>query len=158
MATTFAEHARRAAPTHDRIAPRRPAGNHGTAARRVAPRTPVPAGTRCAARGHDPREIASWETIARRRSVASAVLAGALLAVVTWLLVIVGNNYADAVAPDPTGSALVHVRSNESLSSVAARVAPGYPVEAVVEQIRELNDLTSSGLVPGQPLVVPRYR
>ena len=82
----------------------------------------------------------------------------ALLAVVTWLLVIVGNNYADAVAPDPTGSALVHVRSNESLSSVAARVAPGYPVEAVVEQIRELNDLTSSGLVPGQPLVVPRYR
>ncbi|MFZ2240830.1 MAG: LysM peptidoglycan-binding domain-containing protein, partial [Gordonia amarae] len=119
---------------------------------------PVPAGTRCAARGHDPREIASWETIARRRSVASAVLAGALLAVVTWLLVIVGNNYADAVAPDPTGSALVHVRSNESLSSVAARVAPGYPVEAVVEQIRELNDLTSSGLVPGQPLVVPRYR
>ena len=158
MATTFAEPVRRTAPTHSRIAPRRPAGHHGAAGGRGAPRTAPPAGTRCAAGGHDPHEIASWETFARRRSVAAAVLAGGLLAVVAWLLVIVGNNYADAVAPDPTGSALVHVRSNESLSSVAARVAPGYPVEAVVEQIRELNDLTSSGLVPGQPLVVPRYR
>ena len=158
MAATFAEPARRTTSTHDRLAPLRPAGHHGAGPRRSGHRTPVPAGTRCTAPGHDPRQIASWETIARRRASATGVLVGALLAAGVWVLVIVGNNYADAVAPDPTGTAVVYVRSGESLSSVAARVAPGYPVEAVVERIRELNDLASSGVVPGQPLLVPRYR
>ena len=38
---------------------------------------------------------------------------------------------------------------------MAARVALGYPVEAVVERIRELNDLASSGVVPGHRCSCP---
>jgi hypothetical protein len=47
------------------------------------------------------------------------------------------------------------VRSGESLWAVAKRVAPGHDPRAVVDQIAELNDLSSSSLQPGQLLLVP---
>ncbi|MBD0020911.1 LysM peptidoglycan-binding domain-containing protein [Gordonia pseudamarae] len=168
MPATFADQVRRPARRADaprgdvRVSSRsvreRPVGRRDAGGRPAPPGRTRPAGTRCAAPAHDPRGMTSWETIARRRAVTAAVLVGAALAVLVWVLIVVGNNYAAVVAPDPDGSSLVYVRSGESLSAVAARVAPEHPVEVVAEQIRELNDLAGSGLTVGQPLLVPRYR
>ncbi|MCF8588120.1 LysM peptidoglycan-binding domain-containing protein [Gordonia liuliyuniae] len=95
--------------------------------------------------------------IARRR-VVGALLLGSVLAGVVWMLTIVGSDYQDAVTPSTPGvTQVVHVRSGESLSDVARRVAADLPVAGVVEQLRELNHLESSGLRIGQPLIAPAY-
>ena len=47
------------------------------------------------------------------------------------------------------------VRQGESLWAVAKRVAPGHDPRAVIDQIAELNNLSSSGLQAGQLLVIP---
>ncbi|WOC14397.1 hypothetical protein MP11Mi_35190 [Gordonia sp. MP11Mi] len=95
--------------------------------------------------------------IARRR-VVGALLLGSVLAGTVWLLAIVGSNYADAATPNTPGvTEVVHVRSGESLSDVARRIAADLPVAGVVEQLRELNHLESSGLRIGQPLIAPAY-
>jgi hypothetical protein len=44
------------------------------------------------------------------------------------------------------------------LSSIAARVAPDMPRQTVIDEIVELNDMPSSGLRVGQPLLTPAYR
>ncbi|MCU1599511.1 MAG: hypothetical protein JWO22_220 [Frankiales bacterium] len=48
------------------------------------------------------------------------------------------------------------VKAGESLWSVAKRVAPHSDPRALVDQIRELNHLSSGGLQVGQLLVLPR--
>ncbi|MFC9790322.1 LysM peptidoglycan-binding domain-containing protein [Rhodococcus sp. NPDC127528] len=55
----------------------------------------------------------------------------------------------------PGRTEVVQVRGGESLSEIAARVAPEYPVSQVVERIVDLNALGGAGLQPGQSLVVP---
>ena len=51
--------------------------------------------------------------------------------------------------------AVVQVQHGETLHQVAQRVAPDAPVAAVVERIRELNQLDSAALAAGQTLIAP---
>ncbi|YCN58890.1 LysM peptidoglycan-binding domain-containing protein [Rhodococcus erythropolis] len=50
---------------------------------------------------------------------------------------------------------MVRVAAGESLSDIAAKVAPGQAVGSVIEQIMDLNAMSSSGLSVGQTLIVP---
>ncbi|GAB88307.1 LysM peptidoglycan-binding domain-containing protein [Gordonia rhizosphera] len=122
---------------------RRPGGEHALSAQIR--------GTRCAAPVVDPR------VYARRRAAALAVLVGVALAVLVWVVAIVGSNYAASVAPTPVGTEVVHVRAGDSLSSIADRVAPDVPRQSVIEEIVARNDLSASGLQVGQALIAPAY-
>ncbi|MCX2965458.1 LysM peptidoglycan-binding domain-containing protein [Gordonia aquimaris] len=93
----------------------------------------------------------------RRRATAAAVVLGGALAVLVWAVAIVGSNYAASVQPSPTGTEVVHVRQGDSLSSIADRIAPDVPRQAVIEQIVERNKLAGSGLRVGQALIAPAY-
>jgi len=93
-----------------------------------------------------------------RRKAAAAILVGAALAGLVWLFAIVGGNYEAASAPAPVATSVVHVRGGETLTAVAARIAPDMPRQAVVNQLRALNSMTSPTLTVGQALVVPVYR
>ncbi|MXP22364.1 LysM peptidoglycan-binding domain-containing protein [Gordonia sp. HNM0687] len=123
---------------------RRPGGSGAAASARVA-------GTRCAASAIDRR------VVARRRATAAAVMLGGALALLVWVVAIIGSNYAASVQPAPTGTEIVHVRQGDSLSSIADRIAPEVPRQAVIEQIVERNRLADSGLRVGQALVAPAY-
>lgn len=123
---------------------RRIAFDHGTSTR--------PAGTRCAG------GVGELVAARRRRAAVLAVLAGIGLALTVWVVGTVGADYQRASVPSSTSTQVVHVRSGESLSSIAARVAPDVPRQTVIDEIIDLNDLPSSGLRVGQPLVTPAYR
>ncbi|MGE2690057.1 LysM peptidoglycan-binding domain-containing protein [Mycolicibacterium pulveris] len=95
----------------------------------------------------------------RRRPITPAttvVLALIAAAITVWLGLVaqfggvVGN--PDAV---PSRLAVVQVHAGETLNQVAQRVAPDAPVGAVVERIRELNELDSAVLDAGQTLIAP---
>jgi predicted Zn-dependent protease len=88
----------------------------------------------------------------------AGILAGAALAALVWVFAIVGGDYAAASSPDPVTTSVVHVRGGETLNAVAARVAPDVSRQAVMNQLRALNGLTSATLSVGQALVVPVYR
>jgi hypothetical protein len=84
-----------------------------------------------------------------------------LLALVTFLLAAfslgrVGSEAAPkAVGSRPVTTSSTVVQPGESLWAVAKRVAPGHDPRAVIDQIAELNNLSTSGLRAGQLLVVP---
>jgi hypothetical protein len=109
-------------------------------------------GTRCAS----PAQPAT--VYRRRRTAALGILVGVGLAVMVWVIGIVGTNYAESVTPSPVGTEVVHVRQGESLSAIATRVAPDLPRQTVIDEIVALNDMDSSGLRAGQPLLTPDYR
>ncbi|WP_079929535.1 LysM peptidoglycan-binding domain-containing protein [Gordonia sp. i37] len=44
------------------------------------------------------------------------------------------------------------------MNSVAARVAPDLPRQAVIDEIARMNEMSGSGLQVGQALLVPAYR
>ena len=75
-----------------------------------------------------------------------------------WVFGVVGQNYSDSLTPSAVSAEVVHVRSGDSLSSIAGRVAPEMPREVVIDEIVAMNDLGSSALQVGQPLLTPRYR
>ncbi|MGO3328166.1 LysM peptidoglycan-binding domain-containing protein [Gordonia sp. (in: high G+C Gram-positive bacteria)] len=105
-----------------------------------------------------PGERSNIDAVIRRRRLVGALAVGAILAGVVWLFTIVGSDYADASTPGVPGvTQVVHARSGESLSDIARRIATDLPVAGVVEQLRELNHLQSSGLRVGQPLIAPAY-
>lgn len=112
---------------------------------------PTPRGTRCSGE-------AAVTVYRRRRAAALAVLVGAGLAVAVWVIGIVGADYQRSVMPAPVSTEVIHVRAGDSLSTIAGRVAPGMPEQAVIDEIVDLNDLPSSGLRVGQPLLAPTYR
>lgn len=87
-----------------------------------------------------------------------AVLTGVALALLVWLVAVAGSDYQQSTTPTPTATEVVHVRAGESLNSVAARVAPDLPRQAVIEEITKMNEMTGSGLQIGQALLVPAYR
>jgi len=67
-----------------------------------------------------------------------------------------GRSVSEAAAPSaPTPQHVVTVQQGDSLWSLAKRVAPDHDPRDVVAQIRDLNDLSSSQLLPGQHLVLP---
>jgi len=96
--------------------------------------------------------------VSRRRRWVAGVVTGLGLAVFVAVLGMVGDDYQHAVTQTPSATEVVHVRSGESLSSVAARIAPDQPTASVIATVRDLNDLQGAGLRPGQALVVPAYR
>ncbi|WP_409182132.1 LysM peptidoglycan-binding domain-containing protein [Amycolatopsis sp. VS8301801F10] len=57
--------------------------------------------------------------------------------------------------PVPTRTASVSVQPGDSLGALAARFAPDADQSAVVERIKELNNLDDTALLPGMPLTVP---
>jgi predicted Zn-dependent protease len=87
-----------------------------------------------------------------------AVLVG-VAAVVALAFVGLGS-FAGAMtgADVPKTTTVVRVAPGESLSELAARMAPGSDVDAVVAKIRELNVLSGSAVTSGQPLTVPFSR
>lgn len=102
--------------------------------------------------------VRSSDAAAARRRWTAGVLAGLGLAMMVTVFAIVGHDYQQATAEAPAATEVVHVHTGESLSSLAARIAPDQPTAAVVATVRELNDLQTSGLRPGQALLVPAYR
>ncbi|MCZ4534307.1 MULTISPECIES: LysM peptidoglycan-binding domain-containing protein [Gordonia] len=141
----------------------RPVDNRpaGTRPRGASPVTPRVGGTHCGSpvgvRGRGPvgPDAAVFR---RRRRTAVALLAGVGLAFVVWVFGVVGQNYSDSLTPSAVSAEVVHVRSGDSLSSIAGRVAPEMPREVVIDEIVAMNDLGSSALQVGQPLLTPRYR
>jgi LysM domain len=100
----------------------------------------------------------------RRRPATLATTVGlALLAgiITLWLGLIAhfgqmaNGDTSDAPAHVPSRLAVVRVEPGESISDVAARVAPDAPTRQVAERIRELNDLDSQTLSAGQTLIAP---
>ena len=66
-----------------------------------------------------------------------------------------GAEGATSVAPSPQLEQTV-VQPGETLWGVATRIAPGQDPRPVVDQIRRLNDLETSGLQVGQQLLLPK--
>lgn len=95
----------------------------------------------------------------RRRPITPAgtvALALVAAAITVWLGLVAqlgGVTATDAAVP--TTVAVVQVQHGETLHQVAQRVAPDAPVAAVVERIRELNQLDSAALAAGQTLIAP---
>jgi predicted Zn-dependent protease len=83
------------------------------------------------------------------------LLATVTAVVAAGLLVLRGVAADDGV---PQRTAVVDVRSGETLWDLAERVAPRSSPPAVVERIRELNGMQGSTVHPGQPLLVPDGR
>lgn len=132
---------------------RRPA--YAGPARPGARRLPAVAGTRCAT-PVGPRVTA--HRTARRTGAMVAVLTGVALALLVWLVAVAGSDYQQSTTPAPAATEVVHVRAGESLNSVAARVAPDLPRQAVIDEIARMNEMSGSGLQVGQALLVPAYR
>ena len=102
-----------------------------------------------------PRVTAPTSTPVRltRRGRVTAFVASlaALLAVVVG-----AGQMADASNEASTvQSSRVVVQSGETLWGIAKDVAPGHDPRLVISQIRDLNDLGTRSIVPGQTLVVP---
>jgi LysM repeat protein len=67
-----------------------------------------------------------------------------------------GRSVSEAAPPsEQPAQHLVTVQHGDSLWTLARQVAPDNDPREVVAQIRDLNDLSSSGLTPGQQLVLP---
>lgn len=95
----------------------------------------------------------------RRRPITPAttvVLALIAGAITLWLgLVAQFGGVVGDQTEIPGRLAVVQVQAGESLQQVAQRVAPDAPVGDVVDRIRELNELESVALDPGQTLIAP---
>jgi hypothetical protein len=99
--------------------------------------------------------VAVPPAVARRRRVVAAAVLGVVLGVLLGALVALVSPVGGVAAPVPADTTVAVVGAGESLSDVAARVAPGADAGAVVLRIRELNGLEGSAVAPGRPLVVP---
>ena len=83
------------------------------------------------------------------------LLLAALVAVVFGAFSL-GRSVSEAAPPSAQPAQhLVTVQQGDSLWTLAQRVAPDNDPREVVALIRDLNDLSSSQLLPGQHLVLP---
>ncbi|MGH3861176.1 LysM peptidoglycan-binding domain-containing protein [Actinokineospora sp.] len=105
-----------------------------------------------------PHVVADPDCGPRLASPPVAVLVG--LAVVVALAILGLGSFAGSVtqAEVPSTTTVVRVEPGETLSDLAARMAPDSDVSAVVDRIRKLNALDGSMVRPGQPLTVPFSR
>lgn len=91
-------------------------------------------------------EDVSWKTV---------FLGAVFTALAVLALVGIGALSSGDVAATHGETEVVRVAAGESLSDIAAKVAPGQAVGSVIEQIMDLNAMSSSGLSVGQTLIVP---
>ncbi|AFR48775.1 MULTISPECIES: LysM peptidoglycan-binding domain-containing protein [Gordonia] len=158
--TDRADRVRTRAPLSDGRRPvdNRPAGNRPAGGSPLTPRVGATScGSAVGSRGRGPL-APDAAVFRRRRRTAVAVLAGVGLAFVVWVFGVVGQNYSDSMTPAAVSAEVVHVRAGDSLSTIAGRVAPEMPREIVIDEIVAMNDLPTSALQVGQPLLTPRYR
>lgn len=79
-----------------------------------------------------------------------------VLAVALMVVLLPGAWRAMATAQiEGPATVAVTVEPGDTLWGIAAAIDPGADPRALIAEIRELNSLTQSGLVPGQVLVVP---
>jgi LysM repeat protein len=84
------------------------------------------------------------------------VVVALLLAMLFALLTAFGpHSAATGEAGTPVPTRTVEVRPGDTLWEIAADAAPPGQVRDMVQQIRELNALTGSGLTVGQEIAVP---
>ena len=117
--------------------------------------------------GTRPRSLSRRETAARRPAVAQTRSASSglrmtrrgrlvVLAVALLMVLLPGAWRAMATAQvEGPSTVAVTVAPGDTLWGIAAAIDPGADPRALIAEIRELNGLTQSGLVPGQVLVVP---
>jgi hypothetical protein len=95
----------------------------------------------------------------RRRPItpATTVLLALIAAAITvWLgLVAQAGGVLGGGTEIPGRLAVVQVQSGDTLQQIAQRVAPDAPVAAVVDRIRELNELETTTVAAGQTLIAP---
>jgi hypothetical protein len=86
------------------------------------------------------------------------VLVVAVLATLLFVAFLAGRSGADASTDRAQQPAYTQttVQPGETLWAVAKRVAPKHDPRALVDQIRELNHLSSGSLQVGQQLLLPR--
>lgn len=99
--------------------------------------------------GHWPRR-----PVSNRATLAVAFMAAVTTLWLGWIAHLSGGAEAGPEAV-PDRLAVVRVQAGETLQQVAGRIAPGSPVEQVVERIRDLNDLESAAIGVGQTLIAP---
>ncbi|HEU4363709.1 MAG TPA: LysM peptidoglycan-binding domain-containing protein [Mycobacterium sp.] len=133
-------------------------GSGRVATGRVRPPSPRPGGAPLRYRGSG--VAMSRATHRRRRAITPATTVGlALLAalITVWLGLVAqfGASAAGGTVPVPDELGVVRVQDGESLTQLAARVAPGAPAGQVAMRIRELNRLDSVALDAGQTLIAP---
>ena len=131
-------------------APIRATRSHDSSGARSATRAPdVRRARRAAGRpSRDPRPV---RLTRRGRLVAFAASVAALVAMVVGAGQVAGAS-GDAESPQ---ASVVVVQAGETLWGIAQEVAPGSDPRGVVQQIRQMNDLGTAPIVPGQAIVVP---
>ena len=82
-----------------------------------------------------------------------SLLALAVLAL--WAALMAPAHAGTEALAGPGHAVTVTVRPGESLWTIAARTTPGQDPRVTIGQIRELNDLDGSRVVPGEQLLVP---
>jgi hypothetical protein len=88
--------------------------------------------------------------------VTTVILALIASAITVWLGLVANlGGPAETPQPVPGQLAVVQVQMGESLPQLARRVNPDAPVAAVVDQIRDLNELDSAAVDAGRTLIAP---
>ena len=91
----------------------------------------------------------------RGRLVAFSGSVAALGAIVIGAGQVAGASGSDSEASNSPVPQVVVVQAGETLWGIAREVAPGSDPRGVVRQIRQMNDLGTTPVVPGQSIVVP---
>jgi len=91
----------------------------------------------------------------RGRLVAFSASVATLGAIVIGAGQVAGASGSDSEASNSPVPQVVVVQAGETLWGIAREVAPGSDPRGVVRQIRQMNDLGTTPVVPGQSIVVP---
>jgi hypothetical protein len=94
----------------------------------------------------------------RRKKVtplATVVLALVAAGITVWLGLIAEMAAPESPASTPPRLAVVQVQAGESLEQLAQRIAPDASVGAVVDEIRDLNELKTTAVDAGKTLIAP---
>ncbi len=118
------------------------------------------AGVRAARRGARPEVIRTARLTRRGRILVKGVLGSALAAVVAATAV----RIATAATSEPTrldappATVTVVVQPGDTLWSIASRLNTPEDPREIVSEIKEVNQLASSRIMPGDVLIVPLHR
>ncbi|MEU0494453.1 LysM peptidoglycan-binding domain-containing protein [Mycobacterium sp. NPDC006124] len=141
-------------PTDLVVRPMRPVRRTSPGARR-GPQPHRPAGTPIDYRGTG---VLMSRASHRRKKVtplATVLLALVAAAITVWLGLVAEMAAPESPATTPPRLAVVQVQAGESLEQLAQRIAPDASVGAVVDEIRDLNELKTAAVDAGQTLIAP---